>query len=208
MEQELFSEKESLELISKMLRQTRHNIASTSSGGDFLLYGWATTLLSVLIYFLVASTDNGYWGLLYSGLLLIAIFQGIRKSLHKPEMVTYMDKSIDSVWVVLGTMFGLTYLFIIFLSFFYDLSGLSFALMMPLSLLYAGIGTSITGIITRFKPLIYTPLPAFLIGIYMLVGFVEDWQLHAWWYLLFGAAFLLMMVIPGHLMNIKAKGEK
>lgn len=90
MEQELFSEKESLELISKMLRQTRHNIASTSSGGDFLLYGWATTLLSVLIYFLVASTDNGYWGLLYSGLLLIAIFQGIRKSLHKPEMVTYM----------------------------------------------------------------------------------------------------------------------
>lgn len=208
MEQELFSEKESLELISKMLRQTRHNIASTPSGGDFLLYGWATTLLSVLTYFLVASTGNGYWGILYSGLLLISIFRGIQKSRHKPEMVTYMDKSIGSVWMVLGMMFGFTFLFIAVLNIFYDLSGISYALMMPLSLLYAGIGTSITGIITRFKPLIYTPLPAFLIGIYMLVSFVEEWPFYAWWHLLFGAAFLLMMVIPGHIMNRKAEDEK
>lgn len=208
MEQEHFTEKESLELISKMLRQTRQNIASAPSGGDFLLYGWSTVLISILTYFLVTSTGNNYWGILYSAIFLITIFRAVQKSRHKPDMITYMDKSIDSVWGVLGTMFGLTYLSIIILDIICDLSGISYALMMPLSLLYAGIGASITGIIVRFRFLVYAPLPAFIIGIYMLVGLVEDWQLEPWWYLLFGVAFLIMMVIPGHLMNRNTKEKK
>ena len=77
--------------------------------------------------------------------------------------------------------------------------------MLPLSLLYAGIGIAITGIITDFKLMVYTPLIAFVAAIYMLVSMVSNTVVADWWNLLFGVLFFVMMVIPGHLLNHKIK---
>lgn len=77
--------------------------------------------------------------------------------------------------------------------------------MLPLSLLYAGIGISITGVIINFKLMIYTPLVAFSGAIYMLASLVANDSIGNWWNLLFAASFLIMMIIPGHLLNNKAK---
>lgn len=77
--------------------------------------------------------------------------------------------------------------------------------MLPLSLLYAGLGIAITGIITDFKLMVYTPLIAFSVAIYMLVSMTTNTVVADWWNLLFGVSFLMMMVIPGHLLNHKIK---
>ena len=48
----------------------------------------------------------------------------------------------------------------------------NFILMLPLSLLYCGLGVSINGIILREKWMIYSPVVAFVLVIYMLMSLI------------------------------------
>ena len=77
--------------------------------------------------------------------------------------------------------------------------------MLPLSLLYVGIGISITGVMLNFRLMTYTPILAFLGAIYMFVSLVAGSPSADWWNLLFGASFVAMMIIPGHVQNLKVK---
>lgn len=120
----------------------------------------------------------------------------------KPHVVTYMDKAIANTWLVIGALFSLTIVAIIVLGLCVGL--INFALMLPLSLIYAGIGTSITGIIMNEKVLVYTPLLSFLIAIYMLLALSIHNADTTYWHLYFGIAFVLMMIIPGHVINRKS----
>ena len=79
--------------------------------------------------------------------------------------------------------------------------------MLPLSLLYAGIGTAITGVIMNVKVLIYAPLMAFFVGIYMLAVLVSTNEATVFWHLYFGLAFIFMMIIPGHVINRISKQQ-
>ena len=195
-----FTERESLEVITRMLRQTKQNIAGKDNG-DFLLFGWATVIISIAVYFLTTFTGNGFYGMLYLLLAVISVYREIRKKSHRPELVTFLDKSIEAIWQVMGIMFLLSYLIILGISFFREITSVTYAVLMPLSLLYAGLGVSITGILIRNSVLKYSPVVAFIMAIYMFVGFINDWTFLTWWYLLFGAAFLIMMVIPGYVMR-------
>ena len=58
--------------------------------------------------------------------------------------------------------------------------------MLPLSLLYSGIGVSITGIIIRSRVVMWSPLVGFCFAIYMLMAYTLhqavtiDWYLYFW----------------------------
>ena len=81
-----------------------------------------------------------------------------------------------------------------------------FSLMLPLGLLYACFGTSVTGIVIKEPWLVCMPLVGFVAAVGMLVSYallVDDCRLY--WGLWFGLSFLVMMVVPGHIINRKAK---
>ena len=52
MEEKKLNEKESLELITQMIRQSRKNIG-TGSGNRFLLYGYLAVVLAVVVLSLI-----------------------------------------------------------------------------------------------------------------------------------------------------------
>ena len=79
--------------------------------------------------------------------------------------------------------------------------------MLPLSLLYAGIGTAITGVIIKEPGLIYTPLIGFIFAIYMLISQSSGHGSSIYWNLYFGFSMMAMMVIPGHILNNKVKAS-
>ena len=83
----------------------------------------------------------------------------------------------------------------------------NFILMLPLSLLYCGLGVSINGIILREKWMIYSPVVAFVLVIYMLMSLINHGPVTVLWYLYFGLSFVVMMIIPGHILNNKAKKQ-
>ena len=202
MEEKKLTERESLELISQMIRSTRENM-EVGSGNQFLAWGYFSALLSVLLFVLVTSTGNNVWAL---GWFAMFAFWGILKFVQrgrKTPVVTYTDRVVIQVWQEIGALFILTVLVIIALTFVYGRG--DFSLMLPLALLYCGIGTSITGIVIKETWATYSPLVAFVFAIYMLASYAigEAHVLH--WYLYFGLSFVFMMIVPGHIINRKAK---
>lgn len=202
MKENAFSEKDSLELITLMIQQTKKKM-EVGSGNVFLYYGYSVLILSVIIFLLVHFTGHRLWSFLWLLMFVPSILIQLKSAKEKPKVITYTDKAVANTWIVLGTLFGLTFLTILLLGF--SIGSANFILMLPLSLLYAGIGTSITGVLTQSRILVYSPLPGFITSIYMLIELTVNNELaHPFWDLCFGISFLIMMVIPGHIINRQA----
>lgn len=201
MKESKFSEKESIELIAQMIQQTKQNM-KLGSGNIFLYYGYTTVAISIVVFCLVQFTQEGIWSALWFLMFIATLLIQRIEANQKPAVVTYMDQAINNTWRIVGSLFTLTAIAIPVIG--YPLGACHFILMLPLCLLYAGIGTSITGIITKSRVLIYTPLLAFAVAIYMLITLLTDGEVSAVWHLYFGASFFVMMVIPGHLLNRKS----
>lgn len=205
MEDRKLSEKESLDIITQMINSSKRNM-KVGSGNVLLYWGYFTVLLSVVISSLIVYTQNYIWS--WGWMLMFAVGPVISYKQRgcEPAVVTYTDKTISSVWQVFGCMFGLTFVLIAAFCVLYEQS-VNFILMLPLSLLYCGLGVSINGIILREKWMIYFPVVAFVLVIYMLMSLINHGPVTVLWYLYFGLSFVVMMIIPGHILNNKAKKQ-
>lgn len=192
---------QSLEIITRMIHKTKNEVLRKDFN-EFLFYGYAVILTAILTYSLIHFTGNPRFWLLWNIMFLpyivtlVQTFLGKRK---KPEVVTYLQEMMDKTWKIIASMFGLTMLALLGWSFFFG--RFDFSLMIPLTIVYAGTGTSITGILLKENWLTYPPLIGLVIATYMLLGGQYDNS----WNLLIGVAFLLFMVIPAHICRLNRK---
>ena len=107
MEEKTINEKESLELISQMIRNTKTNLGK-GSGNAFLIWGYSCILASVVVLILGAGFHIQHSGLAY---FLIPVF-GIAATLvlkHKNKKVesghatTYIEKSVKTLYRCAGS---------------------------------------------------------------------------------------------------------
>ena len=190
MEEKKFTEKESLELISHMIQATRKNLVK-DQGNYFIIY----TLLRMI--------PTPWWWAGWFLMFLPVIILLLKGKRNSPTVVTYTDSMVNKVWQVVGTLFSLTVLVMLALSLL--VGKCDFMLMLPLCLLYASIGTAITGLVIREKCLSYTPFAGFVFAIYMLMNYTINNSIDIRWNLYFGLSFVIMMIIPGHVLNNKSE---
>lgn len=205
MEERTLNEKESLALITQMINSSKKNM-EVGQGNIMLFWGYFTTALSITLFLLINFTQNFMWS--WGWMLMFAVWPVIsyKKRQDRPKVVTYTDKVISQVWKVIGCMFIITFLTIGIMEFIF-VRHADFLLMLPLSLIYCGIGTSITGIIIQERWMTYSPLIAFIVAIYMLTMLMIGAKVTLLYYLYFGLSFVFMMIIPGHIVNNKAKKQ-
>ena len=202
MEEKKFTEKESLELISQMMQATRKNLVK-GQGNYFIIYGYTAAILSIIIYTLLCMTHTPWWWAGWFLMFLPVIILSFKEKRNTPTVITYTDSMVNKVWQVMGASFSLTMLVILALSFI--VGKCDFMLMLPLCLLYTSIGTVITGLVIREKCLLYTPLVGFVLAIYMLMSYTINNSAAILWNLYFGLSFVVMMIIPGHILNNKSE---
>lgn len=205
MEKRTLNEKESLALITQMISSSKKNM-EIGQGNYMLIWGYFTTTLSIILFALVNLTHNFIWSWGWMLMFVMWPIMSYRQRQKPPRVVTYTDKVISQVWQVMGWMFIVTFLTIGIIEFSFA-RYIDFILMLPLSLIYCGIGVSITGIIIQERWMTYTPLIAFIIAIYMLTMLMIGEKATTLWYLYFGLSFVFMMIIPGHIVNHKAKKQ-
>ncbi|MDO5523206.1 MAG: hypothetical protein Q4G48_04080 [Bacteroidia bacterium] len=190
MEEKQLNEKESLELISQMIRNTQQKLEK-GNGIPFLIWGYATIVVSVLVWYLFSTTGNPQWNYLWF-LIPVIGYPAMMWALRKQEkgVKTYIDKIIAYVWIAFGVaslvvstsamfLWSLPILFIV--------------------ILLMGIGTAITGLIIQFKPLIFSGFAGIILSYLCLI--VKGYEV----ILVFALIFLVMMVIPGHILNWKGR---
>ena len=173
------------------------------SGNKFLLYGYSAVALSVAVFLLVRFTGDPRWNFAWFLMFIPGMVDAAASRKRRPAVVTYMDGVLSGMWWIVGALFFLTVIVLCAMAFVYSVA--DFSLMLPLGLLYACFGTSVTGIVIKEPWLVCMPLVGFVAAVGMLVSYallVDDCRLY--WGLWFGLSFLVMMVVPGHIINRKA----
>lgn len=190
MNEKQLNEKESLELIAEMIRNTQQRLVK-NSGLPFLTWGYTTIIISVLVWYMVTSTNNHAWNWLW--FLVPAIgYPLMLLTLRKKEKVatTYIDRAVGYVWLV----FGVSSFLIVAAQVLYA----KFPILFTMGLLM-GMGTAITGLIIKFKPLTFAGFAGMVLSFLCLVVSYPTVIL------VFALLFLVMMVIPGHILNYKSR---
>ena len=195
------TEKESLELISQMIQSTKEKM-NARSGNHFLIFGYMAVFISLTIFSLSLFMQNSSWNMVWMLMFVPQVYLSYKNKNKKDDVVTYTDRMISNTWFVIGSLFSLTFTLIVTIGVIFGYY-VDYSIMLPLSLLYVGIGTSITGVVIKEPGLIYTPLIGLIFAIYMLISRTSGDDPSIYWNLYFGFSMMAMMVIPGHILNVK-----
>ena len=208
MEERKLTEKESLELITSMIARTKARYLG--SGNILLMWGYLGVIVSALVWILLVTTRQNIWNWLWFAIPLIGMpltMLMARREHRERGALTYSDKITSRLW----TIFSLSEIVLAIICLgFAVLGGINcWAAMLVYSLLLAP-GTEIAqGLIVREKSLTAGGTIGLAIGFLTLCCTVGGIPLAANWYMpLFIFAFVAMMIIPGHILNNKAKHQK
>lgn len=98
MENKRISEKESLEIITDMLQQSKQNM-EVGQGNQFLIYGYSALVLSIVVFCVVHLTGNAIWSALWFLMFAPSIVLKLssrhtaeRCDLHRPRHRQHMER--------------------------------------------------------------------------------------------------------------------
>lgn len=205
MEEKKLTEVESLELITSMIRQTKKESA-IGSGNIFLIWGYLCTFLSLAVFALSFVDRESGWGWLYLAIPAVGfVVTGIAvrkmsKKFKNPH--TYQSDSISAVWGCLSGVFA-AYMVFCFLSWGQPVVWTGLFL---LGLLLPGIGTYCTGVIIKEWPLQLCGLIGAITGAKFLQELCCNGAvIGIEWPVVLALSMIISLVIPGHILNHKAK---
>ncbi|MPM88050.1 hypothetical protein SDC9_135151 [bioreactor metagenome] len=194
MEEKNLTQQESLELISRMIKESRNNLEK-GGGNIYLLWGylWLATALAVYFTIILTGDYRGQW--LWFAMPIIGYpAMLIMLKNRKKSIVTFVDKTISKIWIVLGMCALLLSLYMMV-----DYSAYPILFVMAL-LINAGVAMS--GLIIRFRPISVAGFAGILFSflILMIPGLDKI--------LVFAAFSVIMLIIPGHILNATSKKNK
>ena len=191
MEDKQLNAAESIALISRMIDNTRNRMLR-NSGRPFLVWGYVTVFTTLLVMGAVYYFQNPKWNILWMLLpVLGALLMWLTRDKHTEGKVsTFVDRVINNVWLVMG----LTAWFVSMLALFTPMR----LPILFIILLIMGMGTTVTGLIIRFTPTAVGGVAAIILAPFTLIAG------NMWQPLLFIAGFVVMMIVPGHILNYKS----
>lgn len=208
MEERKITEVEGIEIIASMISRTRERLVK-GCGDILLMWGYLTIAVAALIWVLLVTTGNPAVNWLW---FLIWIIGGIatpimakRKRMETGAM-SYTDRLTSDMWSVVGfTAIASTFLCLGFLL----IGGKdSWSMMFAFALIIVPVAEIMQGLVIKEKSLIAGGSVGLLIGLFTMCCISAHTVLLATWFMpLFIIAFAAMMIVPGHILNSKAKRE-
>jgi len=194
MEENNLTPEESFEIINKAIANFKMNYKENSQ--VFLLWGWILTLASISNFVILKMLSSleawehkgflilGNWvGFILIGSIIL--FFIVRKEKKEKKVYSQIDKFIDKLWWVTAASFVIA----VILCFRLELEPPS------LMLLVAGIATTTTGLVIRFKPLIFGGMSFFIFSI------ASTFVTNEYLALVVSAALICGYLIPGYFLK-------
>jgi hypothetical protein len=204
-----FTEKESLEIISKMISQARNNLQK-GSGNSMIFIGLLVAILSILnVILALVFIKNGIrtqhsfwiWCLIIPGTYINSL---IKKKVEQKSMVkTHIDSIIKSIWK------GYAYSCFVFLVVIFSIGfGKNFYhvfyLINPVILTLVGLAEFVTAKVCRFKPYMYGAFVMWLGALACAAVMISTEPVIVQFFIL-SACMILGFVIPGYKLNKTAE---
>jgi hypothetical protein len=192
METNNLTPEKSLQIISEVIAKSRRDFEK-NAGSPLVTWGYIVLVFSVLIWFTLKETNNANWNFLWFGIPVVGWPLSLirSKSKKKETTTTFISNMLGNIWIVYGI--------------FATLLATAFAFIKPefsgyITAVLLGFAATMTGIVLKNK---YITAGGLITGIGCTIAifFVERWDVA----LLFGVAAILNLIIPGYVMNKKAK---
>lgn len=207
MEERKLTEKESLDVITSMIARTKERYIG--DGNIMLLWGYLTVAVTALVWIMLLLTRHPAWNWLW---FLIWIVGGTltpimaRKQQKKAGVKSYSDRISSRIWSVVGW----SAIFSTFCCLGFLLIGGkdSWSMMFAFALIIVPFAEIAQGIVVNEKSLVAGGGTGLAIGIFTICCIAGNVPLVVDWYMpLFMIAFAAMMIVPGHILNHKAKNK-
>ncbi len=185
------SPQQSLDLISTMIRQAQGNISSASF--YFLLWGWVIAFCNLgMYYFLKFTTYPAHyvalvWTLAIPAWIVTMIYAS--KQDKSRVVITHLDKISMWLWIGLGFTILPAWIF----------GAKTNWMVNAIILMPVGLATFVSGVILKFRPLIFGGITFWIAGILCYLVHPIDQYLVGCFAMIFG------YIVPGYLLrNIKS----
>jgi hypothetical protein len=193
MEDEKFSGEESLRLIQSMINRAQDKFAE--NGHLYLLWGWVVFICSLTQFGLQRifnlGPDRTWYVWTTTWVALIYQVSYIRRKRRKMQVRTYTGDILAYVWLV----FGIATLLMVFILG----SNHQYALINPVLLVSYGVPTFTSGIILRFRSLMWGGMACWILAVVSSMV-LNDFQL-----VIIALAVLIAWIIPGYQLRNKFK---
>ncbi|MBR5138178.1 MAG: hypothetical protein IKV12_01360 [Alistipes sp.] len=202
MEKTQLTEAQSLELITSMINDSRSRLAR-NSGTPFLIWGYTTIAVSLFNALVLYLGWSYAWSWSWFTIPVIGGIGMLLFNKREPSARNYIDRIVSAIWLVIGLSF--IWLFVGAVVFGGSISFLTVVIM--------GVGTVLTGCVIKHRTTAICGWAAMCASlIFPIIYFISAKtgsiasisQVWIWGELVvFALIFLLMMVIPGHILNHK-----
>ncbi len=209
MEDKKLNEKESIELIAAMIERTKTRLC-LGDGNIMLMWGYLTVGVSALVWVLLLATRhpavNWLWFLIWiiGGTIMPSM---LRKKRTEKGAGSYTDALSAGIWKVVG--WGAIVTTFMCLAFMLMGGIVSWSAMFVFALVLVGFAETAQGIIVKERSLVCGGAIGLLAGCFTVCCIAGGLQLYVNMYMpVFITAFICMMIIPGHILNHKAKSVR
>lgn len=209
MDDKKINEKESIEIITSMIARTKERYM-LGDGNIMLMWGYVTLCVSVLIWVLLAVTHNPAVNWLW---YLIWLIGGIatplmaKKHAVKKGVKTYTDRIISRLWSVVGYSAILSTIGC--LALFFAAGADAWAAMFIFALIIVSFAEIANGIVLNERSFILGGGIGLGLGMFITCCIAAHISMVATFVMpIFIIAFICMMIIPGHIINHKAKHSR
>lgn len=208
MEERNITEAESIEIITSMISRTKECLVK-GCGNILLMWGYLSIAVAALVWVLLVITEhpavNWLWFLIW---LIGGTATPIMAKRKRREMgvMSYTDRLTSNMWSVVGW----SAIASVFLCLGFLLIGGkdSWSMMLAFALIIVPMAEIMQGLIIKEVSLIAGGSIGLLIGLFTVCCISAHVALMATWFMpLFIIAFAAMMIVPGHILNAKAKRE-
>ena len=192
MEANSMTPEKSLQIISEAIAKSRRDFEK-NAGTPLVTWGCIVLIFSILIWSILKHSNNAIWNLLWFGIPIVGwpLTLVLSKGKQRETNTTFISKTLGQIWVAYGifaTVLSTTFTFI-------DPSFIGF-----MTAVLLGFAATMTGIILKNS---YITAGGLVTGIGCTIALFFIKSVDAT--LLFGVAAILNLIIPGYMMNKKAK---
>lgn len=183
-----FTETDSIKVMQDMIANARRDVQNDNS--YYLLWGWLT-LTASLGHFILLKVGYGHPYIVWTLMIVGGIVTGIKARQKKKtaKVKTYVNRSIGHLWIAVSAG--------IVISLIAAATVVGYGIAYPFLIMLFGVGTYMSGVIFKFKPLMVGGILNWMIALTAFyVGF--DIQL-----LLLAFAMIVSYLIPGYMIKTK-----
>ena len=208
MEERTISERESLAIITEMIDRTKRRLR-IGDGNMLLLWGYTSlvvTLLTFIVHSITRPPASIWLWFLFCIIGGVASARICRRRKSDNTARTYTDAISSHLWALVG--YCAIFITAICLALMLFGGKDCWIAMLIFGLLIVGIAIAVQGFIIRERALVTGGSVGIAAGLTVMCCSIGGITIAAsWCYPLIAASFLLMLVIPGHILNRKARRQ-